>query len=193
MTKELSRVAYAGKPPAVVKGYSLNREMSTGWNKVYENGSDVIMAVKGTNMFDVRDIMTDAVGMIGSEPLLRLTGNKRFAASEKLAIDLKRYAKDSGKRFVITGHSLGGYIASHLSQYADKVVTHNRMTSVPEAFTYPPTNNVDYSSLHDYLTPFNYVRPRTRSQALKLNSNRNTLVGGVLTGQPFAFHSLPES
>jgi len=172
----LAKAAYRGDD--TVGEYKL-RSSSTLWNKVYDSDKEIALAISGTNVWDPRDLAADAVSAVSGSLPLRVSG-LRWKESEEFASVLRQEAQRTGRRFVITGHSLGGYLASKLSPYADQVYTFNKHTPVLDLLSTTPSNEVDYSSHHDVLTVLN--RFQRHSVPLQLTDNAKWF--------PMAAHSI---
>jgi len=78
----------------------------TKYHTVYKNGKTIIIGIRGTDFADVGDWASDAAIALGGIPPARNTEAEQFARSMH---NSGRY-----KTIYLTGHSLGGCIASYV-------------------------------------------------------------------------------
>jgi hypothetical protein len=108
--------------PKEIDGYKLDEDLSTEREAIYanENAKTVIIGFRGTVISDLRDIISDANIVLGSEER-----NERFKKS------LDKYEEVEEKypnyKIGVTGHSLGSLIAVLTGEKmgADKIVVFN--------------------------------------------------------------------
>jgi hypothetical protein len=96
-----SEAAYSRTPPRRIEEFQLVQQSPT--IKVYRYGRDVLIALRGTQVSDVRDLAADA-----SLVFNRLAYSDRVKADEQfMNTVIARYPPGQYDYF-ITGHSLGG-------------------------------------------------------------------------------------
>lgn len=111
-----------GNRPKDIDGYTLDEDLSTDREAIYanENAKTVIIGFRGTVITDIRDIISDANIVLGSQDR-----NERFKAS----LDKYQEVEDKYPNYKIglTGHSLAGLISILTGQKmgADKIVVFN--------------------------------------------------------------------
>ena len=88
--------------------------------RTYETKDEMIVAVRGTEMSKWRDLLTDGKLALGGHPKGQIEQLIKFFeeknANGKSLIEQLIEAKKQGKHIVITGHSLGGYLAQVATQ-----------------------------------------------------------------------------
>lgn len=129
----LSSSAYS--PQKEVRGYKILQKYSSPDRVVYEHQSGhKIIAFRGTDPGNVRDLTTDILLATGSESL-----SHRFHNAEKITQELvRKYGKENVS---VTGHSLGGSQAMHVSRKFGVVGhaynPHTTFTSALTGINYP--------------------------------------------------------
>ncbi len=99
----------------VLNGYTLDIKLSNDNNLVYYNKNFVILCIRGTDPTDSRDLISDAMLMVGFNK-----ATPHFKDSAKI-LD-KAYKKYKGYKIIVTGHSLAGRITIDLLDvYPNKI------------------------------------------------------------------------
>jgi hypothetical protein len=94
-------------------GYTYDKELSTKENKVFYNPNErnVVMSVAGTDMFNIRDLGTDAyLGLLGQSGLKQ---TNRYKEAEDVMTKVR--GKYKGAKKTLIGHSLGSAIINTLA------------------------------------------------------------------------------
>ena len=131
--------AYAASP-ANRGGYLFQPALSTPEHAVWYNAykKDVHVSFRGTVPTNTKDLVSDAMLMVRSEG-----ANARFTDSVHALEDIAR--KYSGTSLSVSGHSLGGQLATHVLHHASdatavriaKVTTFNKAsTPLPTGFQF---------------------------------------------------------
>lgn len=105
----LSTKAYATDPR--VPGFQIIPELSSPDRVVYQHDrtKHVVISFRGTNLKNPRDLLTDALLAMGNEEI-----SHRFYNAEQITQKvIARYGKEN---VTVTGHSLGGSQAMHVSK-----------------------------------------------------------------------------
>lgn len=129
----LSSSAYS--PQKEVRGYKILQKYSSPDRVVYEHQSGhKIIAFRGTDPTNLRDVSTDLLLATGSEAL-----SHRFHKAEMITQELvQKYGKENVS---VTGHSLGGSQAMHVSKKFGVVGhaynPHTTLTSALTGANYP--------------------------------------------------------
>lgn len=131
---DFAQAAY--DPKDDFEGYDLSKKYSSPDRAVWvaQDRSHAILAFRGTNPKNLRDVGTDA--LLGAE----LSGfSSRFQNAENIT---KQLIKDFGKEGVIvTGHSLGGSQALHVSKkygvYAEAYNPFVQLSQAEESESFP--------------------------------------------------------
>ena len=127
--------AYAASP-ANRGGYLFQPALSTAEHAVWYNAykKDVHVAFRGTVPTNTKDLVSDAMLMVRSEG-----ANARFTDSVHALEDIAR--KYSGTSLSVSGHSLGGQLATHVLHHASDAtaVRISKVTTFNKASTPMPT------------------------------------------------------
>jgi hypothetical protein len=119
-------------------GYILDIDLSNDNEKVFYNPQNkkLLYAVAGTH--NMNDVKTDVVHLFGG-----LKQTQRYKeGKERLEMARTKYEPDE---VVVTGHSLGGSIASYAAKKKDHLVTYNKF------FTYGQKNRANEESIrHEF-------------------------------------------
>jgi hypothetical protein len=113
-----------------LKGVEYSYTNYTGLNvTLFENNEtgEQVVAIRGTELNDISDLLTDAIdiGTLGS--------TEHQAQYQALTVKVKEWM-DAGlltTGFTVTGHSLGGYLATNLSMEYFSDVTHTYIYNAP--------------------------------------------------------------
>ena len=100
-------------------GYKLDRELSNIKQKVYTHKNKVVVAFQGTKPSRVRDVFSDGMLLFGLEGL-----DTRFKDANKTMDRVNQ--KYGNKKIITMGHSLGGSLAEHVENKADRVITFDK-------------------------------------------------------------------
>lgn len=100
------------KLTAIMDTYELDNELSNDVGVVLKNNNDnsAILAYRGTDPTNVYDLNADAQLATGLDKLLP------FQTRLSRAEDMYRSVKNVYPNVELTGHSLGGYLAEHISR-----------------------------------------------------------------------------
>jgi len=101
--QEMAKVSYSPTPPHAINGYTLIH--STPTLKFYKKGNLIIVAIRGTQLNDPRDLAADALAVVG-----KLRQSVRYRNDLNTLMALKTSAENRGSRFIAVGHSLGGAV-----------------------------------------------------------------------------------
>lgn len=176
--RDIVTASYDGKPKKNIGSFTLNESLSSHTNRVYESEDTIILSIRGTNRHDLKDIQTDALALIGGSSALTLTKNHRYTSAHTLAGELKSKATREHKKLIAVGHSLGGYIASSLSNEVHEVHTWNKMTGILDLPFETKNNEYDTTNLNDWLTILNVYQKHTNG--LIQGENKHTFFSGGL-------------
>jgi hypothetical protein len=100
------------------EGYVYDSDLSNGNNSVYFNPKDkkILMSVKGTNPFSLKDIGTDIYLAAG-----KLKDTDRYKESKNILEKAKKRYNNANA--TLASHSLGGSISQYIAGKDDKVYT----------------------------------------------------------------------
>jgi len=100
-------------------GYKLDRDLSNIKQKVYTYKNKVVVAFQGTKPSRFRDVFSDGMVLFGLEGL-----DTRFRDANKTMDRVNQ--KYGNKKIITMGHSLGGTLAEHVGNKADRVITFDK-------------------------------------------------------------------
>jgi hypothetical protein len=161
------------------QGYNLDSMLSNRNNKVFYNPETkkVILGIKGTNPYSLRDIGTDAYLAVG-----KLDKTDRYKESKRILEDAKR--KYEGYQNNIIGHSLGGSIASRIANKNDKVYSYNEGVS---PFQKTRSYNGNHQHIRSQIDPVSILGANAKHMQTKTNVNNPT---GILPIDLLKSHNL---
>lgn len=119
--------------------YTLDNELSNDVGVVLRNQNDnsAILAYRGTDPTNIYDLNADAQLATGLDRLLP------FQTRLQRAEDLYTSVKNVYPNVELTGHSLGGYLADHISrENNEKAVIFNPGLTPITTHTLPPVGNI---------------------------------------------------
>ena len=100
--QQMAQAAYLGREQSKVGAFKLVHKTPT--LKLYQNGSLIVVAVRGTELSDASDIQADGMTLIG-----KLKDSNRYQKDRNELMEFrKKYP--TFRHFVGVGHSLGGAI-----------------------------------------------------------------------------------
>lgn len=125
--------------------YTLDKELSNENHKVFSDDmdSDIIIAYTGTRKNE--DYITDGALAFGVLPLTR-----RFKDSRNVIDDIKFKYKKSP--IMAIGDSLGGSLAESVGDKVDRVITHNKGTSIFDVGKKIRDNQIDIRHKNDWIS-----------------------------------------
>lgn len=133
---DMSVNSYKSGNAREIQNYKIDTELTTGDRVVYvsNDGSHAVVAFRGTNPKNWRDITTDALLGANAKDL----SNRFWNAERVTSAAINKYGKGN---VYATGHSLGGSQAMHVSQkYGIHAEAYNPFVSLEDAF-----EGADYS------------------------------------------------
>jgi len=145
----LIEASYANNDTAENLGHTINytmdTELSNENHKVFidDIDQDIIIAYTGTRKNE--DYMTDAALAVGLAPY-----TSRFRDSRNLINNVKFKYKKSP--ILAIGDSLGGSIAEYVGDKVNRVVTHNKGTSIFDIGKRTRNNQIDIRHQNDYIS-----------------------------------------
>ena len=100
------------------QGYVFDSDLSNQNNSVYYNPNDkkILMSVKGTNPFSLKDLGTDVYLAMG-----KLKDTDRYKESKNILEKAKKRYNNANA--TLASHSLGGSISQYIAGKNDKVYT----------------------------------------------------------------------
>lgn len=125
--------------------YKLDRELSNVKQKVYTHKNKVVVAFQGTDPTRVRDLVSDGMIIFGLEGL-----NTRFKDANKTMDRVNQ--KYGNKKIITMGHSLGGTLAEHVGNKADRVITFDKGVGAGTIGKRINRNQTDIRSSNDIIS-----------------------------------------
>jgi hypothetical protein len=126
------------KLTSMIDTYDLDNELSNDIGVVLKNNNDnsAILAYRGTDPTNIYDINADAQLASGLDNLIP------FQTRLSRAEDMYTAAKNKYNNVELTGHSLGGYLADHVSRTNnEKAVIFNPGLTAITTHTLPPVGS----------------------------------------------------
>jgi hypothetical protein len=126
------------KLTSMMEGYSIDENLSNDVGVVLKKDNEnAILAYRGTDPTNVYDLNADAQLATGINNLLP------FQTRLSRAEDLYNSTKNKYNNLELTGHSLGGYLADHISRKNnEKAVIFNPGLTFITTHTLPPVGNI---------------------------------------------------
>lgn len=166
------------KTKFIKDGYVFDSDLSNDNNSVYFNPKQnkLLMSVKGTNPFSLKDLGSDAYLAMGM-----LKNTDRYKESKNtLEKAKKRY---SPKESTIAGHSLGGTISQYIAGKDDKVYTLDKGATIGQKTR---SNENAYRVSGDAVSYLNVNSKRMttlkRPSGIGMNRTIGLLAGGQIGG-----------
>lgn len=124
------------KADMIQKGYVLDKNLSSGNQKVYFNPKTkkLLYTIAGTH--NLSDVATDVALGLG-----RLKNTKRYKEAEKILKKARQYYP-SNTGVDIQGHSLGGIIASGIGKGKDNIITYNKGATIGQTTSRPNEKSI---------------------------------------------------
>ena len=181
MSVDLFNVLKAGYDPnnpdsearLVKDGYVKDKDLSNGNEQTYYNGKTNKLLYNTTGSHNIKDFFTDAYLLAG-----KIKDTSRYKESE--ATLKKARDKYKNAETTLTGHSLGGRIASDLGSAKDKVVS---LDAGYSPFQPTRSNTTAYRSSGDIVSLFgaNAKHMKTiKTKGLGSAYFKGGLIGGIL-------------
>lgn len=127
------------KLTSMIDTYTIDENLSNDVGVVLKNNNDnsAILAYRGTDPTNVYDLNADAQLATGLDNLLP------FQTRLSRAEDMYKNVKNVYSNIELTGHSLGGYLAEHISrENNEKAVIFNPGLTPLTTHTLPPVGNI---------------------------------------------------
>ena len=135
--------------------YKLDRELSNVKQKVYTHKNKVVVAFQGTDPTRVRDLVSDGMIIFGLEGL-----NTRFKDANKTMDRVNQ--KYGNKKIITMGHSLGGTLAEHVGNKADRVITFDKGVGAGTIGKRINKNQTDIRSSNDIISALSLTQSGKR-------------------------------
>jgi len=135
--------------------YKLDRELSNVKQKVYTHKNKVVVAFQGTDPTRVRDLISDGMIIFGLEGL-----NTRFKDANKTMDRVNQ--KYGNKKIITMGHSLGGTLAEHVGNKADRVITFDKGVGAGTIGKRINRNQTDIRSSNDIISALSLTQSGKR-------------------------------
>lgn len=135
---KMAKASYETTPPQMIDGWTL--VYATPTLKFYKNESTLIVAIRGTNPTDRRDLEADA-----KIPLNRLETTPRYQTDMSTLLNVMKTYPTSAYEYYGVGHSLGGAILDSFIKegWIRNGVSYNPAVQ-PRDFRAPTTNQRIY-------------------------------------------------
>jgi len=135
--------------------YKLDRELSNIKQKVYTHKNKVVVAFQGTKPSRVRDLVSDGMILFGLEGL-----DTRFKDANKTMDRVNQ--KYGNKKIITMGHSLGGTLAEHVGNKADRVITFDKGVGAGTIGKTINKNQTDIRSSNDIISALSLTQSGKR-------------------------------
>jgi hypothetical protein len=135
--------------------YKLDRELSNVKQKVYTHKNKVVVAFQGTDPTRVRDLVSDGMIIFGLEGF-----NTRFKDANKTMDRVNQ--KYGNKKIITMGHSLGGTLAEHVGNKADRVITFDKGVGAGTIGKRINRNQTDIRSSNDIISALSLTQSGKR-------------------------------
>ena len=160
------------------ENYVFDSDLSNGNNSVYFNPKQnkLLMSVKGTNPFSLKDLGTDAYLAAG-----HLKDTDRYKESKNILEKAKK--RYNPKESTIAGHSLGGTISQYIAGKDDKVYTLDKGATIGQKSR---SNEKAFRSENDVVSMLNTnsknMTTLKRPRGIGMNRTVGILGGGPIGG-----------
>ena len=137
-----------------LEGYTVDKDYENsniGTTIIRPDGRSAIIAFKGTDFKNIHDLTADVLVSSGYhrlKPTFQIIPNTRFSNAEDY---FKIVQKKYGENIHLTGHSLGGSVATHISSKYDKKATIFNSGELPQDLNSPYFNS-DPEMIKSYIT-----------------------------------------
>lgn len=138
--QQMAKASYEVSPPQMIDGWTLL--YATPTLKFYKNESTIVVAIRGTNPTDRRDLEADA-----KIPLNRLESTPRYQTDMSTLLNVMKSYPTSTYEYYGVGHSLGGAILDSFIKdgWIRNGISYNPAVQ-PRDFKRPTTNQRIYQS-----------------------------------------------
>lgn len=175
----MATASYAPVPPQLVDGWSLIEATPT--LKFYRNNTTIVVAIRGTNPSDTRDLEADA-----KIPLNKLETTARYHSDRTALLNVMKRYPTSEFDYYGVGHSLGGAILDAFIRegWIRNGVSYNPAVQ-PKHFSSPIPNSRIYQSgdplykVFGQFTPNAEVRPPKKVSPLEALVRKVPYVGSL--------------